>query len=365
MSATVQVEPGQATAPAAEERRSQWRGWLGAALRGLASLALALLVFAIILLLFGKNPLQAYADILRNTLGSAYGFSEVLVKVIPLMLTATAVMLPARIGLVNVGGEGQLTMGAWLAGGAALAVGAVAGGLPLWVALPIVLAAGFLGGGLWALIPAYLRARGWLNEVISTLLLNYIAALWLGYFIFGPWRDPSSANYPQTVEFGANVRMPMFADTRVHLGLLIALAAVILAALILKFSVWGYVMRAIGGNPEASTRHGIVTTRYILMVMFIAGGLAGLAGAGEILAIQGRLRPGFSPSYGYIGFLIAWLAGQKPLGIVVFSFVMAIISFGGDTLQITQGLPYAAVNVLISLVLIVVLGGFFSKQAAN
>ena len=121
-----------------------------------------------ILLLFGKDPLRAYADIFRATLGSSYGFSEVLVKVIPLVLSATAVMLPARIGLVNVGGEGQIYMGAWLATGAALIIGDMAS-LPIFVALPLVLAAGFVGGGLWALIPAYLRARGWLNEVISTL----------------------------------------------------------------------------------------------------------------------------------------------------------------------------------------------------
>ena len=157
----------------------------------------------------------------------------------------------------------------------------------------------------------------------------------------------------------------MFGDTRVHLGLLIALAAVALIYLVLRYTVWGYNMRAIGGNPEASRRHGIVTTRYILVIMFIAGGLAGLAGAGEILAIQGRLRPGFSPGYGYIGFLISWLAGHNPVGVVVFSFLMAIITFGGDTLQITQGMPFAVVNILMALILIIVLGSFFQPSRRN
>ena len=359
MTASTQTETAPAAIPAPAKRALP--AWLTSLLQGAASLGLALVVFALILLLFGKDPLRAYADIFRATLGSSYGFSEVLVKVIPLVLSATAVMLPARIGLVNVGGEGQIYMGAWLAAGAALVIGDMAG-LPLFVALPLVLTAGFVGGGLWALIPAYLRARGWLNEVISTLLLNYIAVLFVGYFIFGPWRDPSSANFPQTVAFADNVRMPMLGDTRVHLGLLIALAAVVLIYLVLRYTVWGYNMRAIGGNPEASRRHGIVTTRYILMIMFIAGGLAGLAGAGEILAIQGRLRPGFSPGYGYIGFLISWLAGHNPVGVVVFSFLMAIITFGGDTLQITQGMPFSVVNILIGLILIIVLGGFFRRR---
>jgi simple sugar transport system permease protein len=277
------------------------RAWLNGLLRALAVLGLALVVFAIVLLLFGKDPLRAYADILRNTLGSTYGITEVVVKMIPLVLCATAVLLPARIGLVNVGGEGQIYMGAWLATWGALTFTE----LPQFLGVPLVVVFGFVGGGLWALIPAILRAKGWLNEVISTLLLNYIAVLFVGYFIFGPWRDKASANFPQTAEFVDAMRLPQFGDTRVHFGLLLALGAVITIYLVLRYTVWGYDMRAIGGNPEASRRHGLPITRYMLVVMFIAGGLAGLAGVGEVMAIQGRLRPGFSPGYGYIGFLIS------------------------------------------------------------
>jgi simple sugar transport system permease protein len=324
-------------------------------------MGLALVAFAVVLLIFGKDPLAAYVDIFTSTLGSTYGVSEVLVKMIPLVLSACAVLLPARIGLVNVGGEGQIYMGAWLATWGALQFGQQ----PMWIALPLVIALGFVGGGLWALIPAYLRAKGWLNEVISTLLLNYVAILFVGYFIFGPWRDPSSANFPQTVQFADSVRLPQFGDTRVHLGLAIALAVVALIWLVLRYSVWGYEMRAVGGNPEASRRHGISLTRYILVVMFIAGGIAGLAGAGEILAIQGRLRPGFSPGYGYLGFLISWLAGHNPWAVVVISFVMSIITFGGDTLQITQNIPFSVVNVLIGLILLIVLGRFFAPKASQ
>jgi simple sugar transport system permease protein len=277
---------------------------------------------------------------------------------IPLVLCATAVLLPARIGLVNVGGEGQIYMGAWLATWGALTFST----LPQALGLPLVIVLGFVGGGLWALIPAILRARGWLNEVISTLLLNYIAILFVGYFIFGPWRDKASANFPQTAEFAAALRLPQFGDTRVHFGLLLALAAVVLIYLVLRYTVWGYEMRAIGGNPEASRRHGLPITRYMLLVMFVAGGLAGLAGVGEAMAIQGRLRPGFSPGYGYIGFLISWLAGHNPLGVVVMSFLMAVLTFGGDTLQITQGLPFATVNIIMALILFIVLGKFFQPK---
>lgn len=327
-------------------------------IRWILVLLLSLTLFGVILLIFGRNPLEAYAEIFQATLGSKYGISEVLVKVTPLLLCALAVVLPARIGLVQVGGEGQLHMGAWLATGAALAF---ADTLPRPVALPLVIACGFIGGGLWALLPAWLRARGWLNETISTLMLNYIAILFVSYFIFGPWRDAASANIPQTAAFADAYRFPTYFNTRVHLGLLLALGAAVAAYFVLRYTRWGYEMRAIGGNPTAAERHGLRITTYILVVMFVAGGLAGLAGTGEILAIQGRLRQGISPGYGYVGFLIAWTAAQNPLTAIGISVLMAIIALGGDTLQITQGLPYAAANILMATILFVVLGNFFRK----
>jgi ABC-type uncharacterized transport system permease subunit len=321
-------------------------------------LLLALAAFGVVLLIFGKNPLTTYIDIFWSTLGSSYGISEVLVKVTPLLFCALAVLLPSRIGLVQVGGEGQLYMGAWLASAGALLLGDA---LPGWLALPLVVVLGFVGGGLWALFPAFLRAKGWLNETISTLLLNYIAILFVTYFIFGPWRDPASANFPQSEAFAAAYRFPQFFQTRVHLGLILALLATVAIYLLLRYTRWGYEMRAIGGNATAALRQGLPIVPYMLVVMFVAGGLAGLAGVGEIMAIQGRLRPGISPGYGYIGFLIAWTAGQKPLAAIGVSLLMAVIMLGGDTLQITQNLPFAAVNVFMALVLFVVLGNFVPK----
>lgn len=328
--------------------------------RPLAILLTALLFFGLVLLLFGKNPVQAYSDIFRNTLGSRYGFSEVLVKLIPLLLCALAVLLPARLGLVNVGGEGQIYLGAWLATWGALSLG----DLPRPLALMAVLVLGFIGGGLWAAIPAFLRARGWLNEVISTLLLNYVAIQFVNYFIYGAWRDPESANFPQTVKFADAYRLPQFGGTRVHLILILGLLAVVLIFFLLRYTRWGYAMRAIGGNPEAALRHGFPIARYLILSMVIAGGLAGLAGVGEVMAIQGRLRPGFSPGYGYIGFLISWLSGHRPFQAVGMAFLLAVIALGGDTLQITQNVPFSTVNILMALILFVVLGDFFRTKKA-
>lgn len=327
-------------------------------MRVVGALVTAMLVFGLVLFLFGKDPLQAYIDIYGNTIGSRYGFSEVLVKMIPLLLCALAVLLPARLGLVNVGGEGQLYLGAWLATWGALTFG----DLPQLLGVPLVFLLGFLGGGLWATIPAILRAKGWLNEVISTLLLNYVAIQVINYFVYGIWRDPESANFPQSIKFLDGYRIPQLFGTRVHLTLVVGLILALLIFLFLRYTRWGYAMRAIGGNVEASQRHGFPITQYIIVTMIVAGGFAGIAGVGEIMAIQGRLRPGFSPGYGYIGFLISWLAGHNPFGAIVMAFLLAIIALGGDTLQITQSVPFATVNILMAAILIVVLGNFFGKK---
>lgn len=317
---------------------------------GLAGLALG--VFGLVLLVFGKNPLTAYGDIFASTLGSAYGLSETLVKMIPLMLTALAVAVPSRIWLINVGGEGQLVVGAIGATWAAITFPTMSG----WLLLPLMAVCGAAAGGAWAGISGLLRVRGWASETISTLLMNYVAILLLNFLVFGPWKDPEGVNYPQTAEFGPGGILPSLAGTRVHLGLVFALVAAVAFAVVLARTRWGLELRAIGGNAEAARRNGLPIGRYVIVLMIVGGGLAGLAGMAEVSAIQGRLRPSLSPGYGYSGFLISWMAGGHPVGIVAASFVLAVITAGGDILQMTQGLPGSVVNILMAVVLFVVLG---------
>jgi ABC-type uncharacterized transport system permease subunit len=319
--------------------------------RFIGVLALAFLVFAILLVIFGKNPVRAYKDVFLSTLGNAYGFSEILVRMIPLILTAVAVALPSKIWLINVGGEGQLHIGALFATWGALNLSH----FPALVLLPLIFVLGFLGGGLWALISGILRAKGWASETISTLLLNYVAILLVNFFVFGPWKDPESANYPQTAQFVDAATLPTFGDSRVHLGFVFAIIALIVYSFVLSRTRWGLEMRAIGNNPEAAERNGISVARYVILLMFIGGGIAGLAGMSEVSAIQGRLRPGLSPGYGFTGFLISWMAGGNPLGMVASAFLLAIITSGGDILQMSQGLPGSVVNILMALILFVVL----------
>jgi simple sugar transport system permease protein len=312
----------------------------------------ALAIFGLILTAAGKDPLKAYADTFLYTFGNGYGFSELVVRMIPLLLTAVAVAFPARIGMINVGGEGQIYMGAWLATAGALGFPS----LPAWALLPLMSVLGFLGGAAWSAIPGALRAKKLVNETIATLLLNYVAPMIVSFFVFGPWRGAESSSYPQSPAFSEAARLPSFFNTRVHVGLLFALASLLAYWLIVEKTRWGVRMRAIGGNPEAAERLGIPLIGYTIIVMAVGGGFAGLAGMGEVSAIQGRLRQGLSPGYGFTGFLIAWLAGGNPLGILVMAFLFAVITSVGDILQITQSLPYAVVNILMAVILFVVLG---------
>jgi len=320
--------------------------------RSVAIALASLLIFAALLLAAGKDPLSAYSDTLLYVFGNAYGFSELFVRMTPLLLTAVAVALPARLGLINVGGEGQLYMGAWLATAGALGFP----GLPAWLLLPLMTALGFAGGALWALLPGLLRAARLVNETISTLLLNYIAPLIVSYFIFGPWRSAESASYPESPAFVDAARLPSLGGTRIHAGLLFGLASLVLYSVVMRRTRWGLEMRAIGGNAEASLRLGLPVARYMITAMAVAGGIAGIAGMAEVSAIQGRLVAGLSPGYGFTGFLVAWLAGGSATGILVMAFLFAVISSVGDILQITQDVPYAVVNLLMAVILFLVLG---------
>ncbi len=329
------------------------KGWAPATARYAFILIGALLIYGLVLLIAGKDPIKAYVDTFTFTFGSAYGFSELLVRMIPLLLTAVAVALPSRLGLINVGGEGQLYMGAWLATWGAITFVS----LPQAAFIPLLVVLSFVGGGAWAAVAGFLRARGWVNETITTLLMNYVAPLIVGLFVYGAWRsqEPGASAFPQSIAFPPAAHLPRFFGTRVHLGLVFALVALGVFWFMVERTKWGLKMRAIGGNPEAARRLGVNLGLYFVVVMFIAGGIAGLAGMSEVAGLHWRLRAGFSPGYGFVGFLISWLSGGSAIGILVMSFVLAVVFAGGALLQITQGVPFAAINVLMAVILFAVL----------
>lgn len=313
---------------------------------------LALAVFAVFLAASGRDPVESLTRAWSGVFGSSLGLSEVGVTMIPLLLTALATAIPTRVGLVNVGGEGQLYIGALAATGVALF-------LPIgqiWLMLPLMALAGCVGGGLWAAVAALLRRWRGVNEVISTLLANYIAILVVNVFVFGPWKNPDGLGYPYTIPFDAAAIFPAIAGTRFHLGFLAPLIALAVCHVVLTRTIWGFKMRAVGGNPDAARRRGIAVDRYLITAMVAGGSLAGLAGMVEVAGIHHDLRPGISNNLGYLGLLASWLAGHNPVVIVPACFLIAVFLVAGDVLQLTVGLPSAAGLVLIGLALFFVLG---------
>lgn len=321
---------------------------------------IVLLLFGMILLISGKDPIQSYKDILTSTLGSPYGFSEVIVTMTPMIITALAVALPSRIGLINVGGEGQLYMGACFATWGAIAFDS----LPVWALLPLMILLGMLGGSFWAFIPGYLKSLGLVNETITTLLLNSVAPKIVAFFVFGFWHSPMDTN--KTPNFVPAARLPTFFNSRIDLSLLLALVLLVIFWLLMRYTRWGLEMRAIGGNPQAAKRNGIPLNRYWIVIMCVGGAIAGLAGMAQVSGYYGVLLVNFSRGLGFMGFLISWLSFGDPIGILVTSFVVSIIVTGGNLLQLTSGIPYAVINILLAFTLFVVLARpvFFKRKEA-
>jgi simple sugar transport system permease protein len=323
------------------------------------SLLLALILGGILLAAAGANPLVTYKAMLLGAFGSYYAVSETFVKAIPLMLTGLGVSLAFRMLFWNIGAEGQLAMGGFAAAGFALFL---APALPAWLGLPGVIVAGFVGGALWGLVPAALKAFVGVNEIITTLMMNYIAILWVEHLFYGPWKDPRGYGFPGTAEFAEATWLPRFFGTRVHLGLVIAVVAALFVWVVLARTKWGYEIRVIGENPTAARYAGISRARNILLVMLLSAGLAGLAGMAEVAGISHRLQKGLTVGYGYTAIIVAWLAKLNPWGVLLVAVLLAGLLVGGDQIQITMGLPAAVALVLQGIILFLVLGGEILTQ---
>jgi general nucleoside transport system permease protein len=277
---------------------------------------------------------------------------DCLVRATPFVFCGLAVAVPARAGLVNIGGEGQFAFAMVVVTAAVLALG---DSLPSPVMIPLLVVVGALGGMAWAGIAAVLRVTVRLNEALCTLLLNFVAPLILAYFVFGPWRDKSSFNLPVSKVFPDAARLPTYGLTQLHLGIVFALVALVIVWVVLDLTRWGFGARVVGGNPEAARRAGLPVNRIVLVALVVGGGLAGVGGMVELTGVEGVLRPNIGVGFGYIGFLASWLVGHRPLDLLGSSFLLASISVAGDSLQINAGLPSTSVYVLMAAVLLVVL----------
>jgi simple sugar transport system permease protein len=288
----------------------------------------------------------------KGAFGSGYGISETLVKAIPLLLCGLGVSIAYRIAIWNIGAEGQFIAGAL----AATAVTIYFPSMPAYLVIPTMVIMGILGGAFWGLLTAIPRAYFQVNELITSLMLNYVAMLLLNYFVFGPWKDPKGFNFPGTPEFESYAQIATLGGTRLHLGLIFGLVAVALYAFFIKYSKWGYELRLIGANPSAAKYAGIHINMHILIVMAISGGLAGLAGMSEVSGVAHRLMYGISPGYGYTAIIVAWLAKLNPIGLIISSILFGGLIVGGFSIQ-TIGLPSSTSLMLQGAILFFLIGG--------
>ncbi len=325
----------------------------------LVSILLALVFGGLILLAAGANPLQTYKAMALGAFGGKYNISETMVKAIPLMLCGLAVSVAFRMLFWNIGAEGQLAVGGIAASGVALFW---ADRIPPPLVLPAMIVAGFVGGALWGLVPALLKAYIGVNEIITSLMLNYIAILWVEHLFYGPWKDPHGYGFPGTAQFPKVAYLPRLPGTRVHLGLAFAVVAALFVWAVLTRTKWGYEIQVIGENPRAAAYAGMSIVRNIVLVMILSGGLAGLAGMAEVAGISHRLQKGLTVGYGYTAIIVAWLGKLNPWAVLVVAILLAGLLVGGDQIQITMQLPAAVALVLQGAILFFVLGGeLFTK----
>ena len=321
-----------------EKRTEDVPRWMPAA-TSVGSVILAFIVSGIVLWLIGAHPLQVYGFFVRATFGSWAAFSDTMVKATPLILVGLACTVAFKMKLWNIGAEGQFYMGAFFASLVVL-VPLLPTDSPPMIIIPAMMIMGMLGGAVWGFFPGLLKARFQVNEIITTLMLNYVAVLWNNFWIFDRWSD---AGFQMTPTFGRNTWLPRLSDYArdypmlsgytLHLGVLFGLLAAVVVWWVLQRSRWGYEIRLIGDNPHAARYAGINIARNIILVMMFSGALAGLAGMSEISGVVHRLQERISPGYGFTGIIVAWLAKLNPFGVILVSILFGALIVAGREVQ--------------------------------
>jgi ABC-type uncharacterized transport system permease subunit len=301
--------------------------WSAPLLATAATLCVGFIVFTAL----GRNPVAAFDAFFIAPVATRYGIA---------MLIGTGLAIGYRANVWNIGAEGQLTLGALAGGGIALAVGEA--DVPSALLLPAMFIAGALAGMLWAAIPALLRTRCNANEILTSLMLVYVATLLLSWLVHGPWRDPEGYNFPQSKIFAANALLPiLLPETRLNAGFVLALAVVALAWLFVRRHIVGFEMRVAGLSPGAANYAGISWRRNIWLGMLAGGACAGLAGVGEAAGPIGQLLPSMSPGYGFAAIIVAFVGRLHPAGIALASLLMSLLYLGGESAQVNLALPSA------------------------
>ena len=334
------------------ERRAE-RSTRIAILSPLLAIALTLVTMAILFAILGKNPIAALNVYFVEPLTDPFTLQEIAVKATPLVMIAIGLSFCYLANVWNIGAEGQFLMGAVC--GSWLAVVTNGTGAGPWV-LPAMLVMGALGGALYAMIPAICKVKFGANEILTSLMLVYVADLIMDYLVRGPWRDPKGMNFPTTATFDPVANVPVLIEgSRLHAGALLALIVVALAAVMLGRTIKGFEIRVVGAAPKAARFAGFSSDRLVLFTFAVSGGLAGLAGIIEVAGPVGVLQPGISPGYGFTAIIVAFLGRLNPVGILIAGLFLALTFIGGEGAQISMKIPLDLTKVFQGILLFYVL----------
>ena len=313
----------------------------------------ALMVGAVLIAISGSNPLTAYQALFKGAFFDYYGFATTLVKMSPILLAGLAVLLPLRVGQFNIGAEGQIYLGALFATVAALYLPE----MPGWLHILVCILAGMLGGALWGAIPGYLKAYHGINEVIITLLMNYVGIDLVNYFVSGPMMA-EGAPYPYSPEIREAVWRPILMPrTDAHLGVGVGLAFALILIIVFRYTSFGFSLDTVGKNPVAARYAGISVRRSIFLTMVLGGSLAGLAGTFEVLGLKYRLFHHFSAGYGFDGIVVAFLAAGSPVWVPVAAVFLSGLKSGANIMQRAVGVETTVVEAIKGLVVIFIAAG--------
>lgn len=314
----------------------------------------ALALGAVALVALGVDPVAAYETMFVQTLTTGFGVTQTLLRAVPLVLAGLAVYLPLRAGLWNIGAEGQLYLGAIV--GTWIGVNVSAPGAVL---VPLLCLGAGVAGGLWALVPGWLRAKRGVNEIIVSLMLTFVGIELAGYLVRGPMQG-GAGNFPESEALPAAAQLPSLGS--VHVGVVVALVATVAVRLLVGRTVTGYEVTVTGSNAEAAEKAGVDVEWVYVFVMVAGGALAGLAGAIEVAGIQGRLRPDFSPGYGFTAIPIALLGRRGALRVLLAGVFFAVLVVGGSSMELSFGVPAALVEVIQALVVLFLITAEFFKR---
>jgi general nucleoside transport system permease protein len=359
-------EPAAATPRRFPKFKPNWNDLAFSALMPILAVLAALLIGAVMMVLLHVDPIQAYLELVGGAFGSVSGLTQSIVKATPLLLVGLGIVIAFRANVINIGGEGQIILGALAGTWFALAFR----DWPGWLLIPATMLSGFVAGGLWGFIPGILKARLGVNEILSTVMMNAIALQLMNFLLRGPMMDPvelaKGTFLAQSERLPESVWLPrLIPQTQLHTGAILAIVLAVAVYIFLWRTTIGYRLRAVGLNPDAARYAGIRVPFYQSLALTLAGGFAGLAGVIEVIGVQHRLLQGITSGYGFSGIVAALFGGLHPLGAIPASFLFGSLLVGADKMQRAVQVPSALIGTLQGLVVLFVVGsGLLARRRA-